>query len=583
MTLRPAGTARLFLPLLLALLALSLPAAPAQANAPKVFRLLFINSYHRGYSWSDGIEQGLRERLAASGQPVEISYEYLDSRRFAYGSQMEHMARAMEIKYRSYPPDVVVVSDNAAFDFAKQYRDRLFPGIPLVFCGYNNFRPDVIQGMANVTGVNEEVSVPGAVELGLAVQPGTRSLAFVVSTGEASSARIAEIAEALVFPALRERFQVTVLKDASLEAIRVGLAALPRETLVFLCGQTSDQGAGRALSPPENGRLVSEVSPFPVYTFWDFHLGTGVIGGRILTGPDQGRAAAELVLMVLAGTPAGSIPVMMRSPTTPIFDYHVMERFGVSPASLPPGSEVLNRPFSLWHTYRLQIMGVALLVLVETVLILLLLRAMRGRRRALAALQDERSLLEDRVRQRTEELKNANEELAQLSFRDSLTRLANRRRFDEALETECLRHRRSGKPLSLILLDIDRFKDFNDRYGHIQGDECLRRIGDFMGRAAARAADLTARYGGEEFAVILPETGQDGATALAERIRLGIEALGMPHEASDVAGHVTASLGVATLPSGEQASPLELVRLADRQLYLAKSQGRNRVCAVKTG
>lgn len=113
------------------------------------------------------------------------------------------------------------------------------------------------------------------------------------------------------------------------------LSELPPETLVFLSGQVVDQAGGRAFSPVENGRLVVAISPFPIFTFWDFHLGTGVLGGRILTGPDQGRAAAKLALRILAGTPADEIPVVMTSPTSAIFDDQVRQRLGVSPADLP--------------------------------------------------------------------------------------------------------------------------------------------------------------------------------------------------------------------------------------------------------
>jgi len=181
------------------------------------------------------------------------------------------------------------------------------------------------------------------------------------------------------------------------------------------------------------------------------------------------------------------------------------------------------------------------------------------------------------LEERTRELDEANKQLAVLSFTDSLTRLANRRSFDTALEVEFQRLRRSGAALSLIILDIDHFKNFNDTYGHVAGDECLQRIGALLGGMVSRVPDLAARYGGEEFAVILPETDSAGATALAERIRHGIRALRIPHTASSAADMVTASLGVVTVDVATLRSPQDVIRLADEQLYLAKSNGRNRV------
>lgn len=539
--------------------------------------LLFINSYHRGYTWSEGIEDGMREVLAASGKRIEVSYEYLDSRRFAFGKQMGAIANAMEIKYADYRPDLILVSDNAAFDFAMKYRSRLFPDQPIVFCGYNLFRPEVLDGIANVTGVNEEMSVAGTIDLALSVHPGTHTLVFITSTGDDSSRRISALLEPLLSSRYDRDHDLVILKDISLETLRQRLTKLPPETLVFLSGQLSDEAAGRALSPVENGRLVSAISLFPVYTFWDFHLNTGVLGGRILTGRDQGRAAADLALRILDGTPADAIPVLMTSPTTAIFDDQVMRRFGIRRSALPADALIINHPPSVWEEHRWPILGGIVLVVVETLLIGLLLVSMRERRQALSALADERATLEGRVAERTRDLAAANAQLARLSMTDSLTTLANRRRFDEALAEEYQRLCRSGAPLSLIMIDLDHFKPYNDHHGHVRGDECLRRIGILIGEMIRHPPDLAARYGGEELAVILPETDAPSALRVAERIRDGIANLAIPHSASNIADHVTASFGVVTRVPTQAESPTYLVNLADRQLYRAKSEGRNRI------
>jgi diguanylate cyclase (GGDEF)-like protein len=160
---------------------------------------------------------------------------------------------------------------------------------------------------------------------------------------------------------------------------------------------------------------------------------------------------------------------------------------------------------------------------------------------------------------------------------DSLTGLSNRRFLDAALTTEFARLKRSGAPLSLIMLDVDRFKDFNDHYGHLAGDECLRQLGAVLKATASRLPDIVARYGGEEFAVVMPETGERGAIILAERIRKGVEALALPREASSIPPHVTVSLGVVTVDGGGMAEPKEIIALADEALYRAKRGGRNSV------
>ncbi|MFZ4623289.1 MAG: diguanylate cyclase [Rhodoferax sp.] len=159
------------------------------------------------------------------------------------------------------------------------------------------------------------------------------------------------------------------------------------------------------------------------------------------------------------------------------------------------------------------------------------------------------------------------------SITDVLTGLSNRRHFDEVLQSELLRVHRSGVSLSLIMLDVDHFKKFNDTYGHVAGDDCLRRIGTVIASQINRNSDIAARYGGEEFALVLPDTDCQGAAALAERIRSAVNDLAIAHRNSSAASHVTVSLGVATVTS----NTVNLVALADSNLYKAKAGGRNRV------
>jgi diguanylate cyclase (GGDEF)-like protein len=180
------------------------------------------------------------------------------------------------------------------------------------------------------------------------------------------------------------------------------------------------------------------------------------------------------------------------------------------------------------------------------------------------------------------ELKRGREELTRLSITDGLTQLANRRRFDEVMRREHARLARSGAQLSLLLLDLDHFKAYNDTYGHLNGDVCLRRVAAVIGGVIRRPADLAARYGGEEFVCILPETSFEGAVALAEMIREGVEGLAIPHGASGVADHVTVSLGVVTARCTAEMGVPAIITQADEQLYAAKAGGRNRVRAVQS-
>ena len=167
-----------------------------------------------------------------------------------------------------------------------------------------------------------------------------------------------------------------------------------------------------------------------------------------------------------------------------------------------------------------------------------------------------------------------------LATEDSLTGLANRRQFDRAIVTEWSRAIRNAAPISLLLLDVDRFKDFNDLYGHLEGDSCLRTIAHIAANASRRASDTVARIGGEEFAIILPGTPAAGALETAERLRLAVMHRGTPH-AANAALVVTVSLGCATIIPTEASEATEIIAAADAALYAAKNAGRNRVAIAQ--
>ncbi|MBW8364073.1 MAG: sensor domain-containing diguanylate cyclase [Rhizobium sp.] len=183
-------------------------------------------------------------------------------------------------------------------------------------------------------------------------------------------------------------------------------------------------------------------------------------------------------------------------------------------------------------------------------------------------------------RKKTEEqLVILQKELEALSFKDGLTGVANRRMFDSILEVEWAHARRNNQPLSVIMLDIDYFKQYNDCYGHIEGDACLKRVAQTLNSAATRARDLFARFGGEEFVLVLPGTDEGSAAKIAERCRSLIFKEQIPHAQSPVSQILTVSLGVGTIIPSHQDDPLAFIEAVDRRLYQAKQHGRN--CIVK--
>lgn len=183
----------------------------------------------------------------------------------------------------------------------------------------------------------------------------------------------------------------------------------------------------------------------------------------------------------------------------------------------------------------------------------------------------------DRIEQQNYELELINHELQRLSLRDPLTELWNRRKYDETIVLEWNRCLRQQRPISLLFIDVDYFKNYNDLYGHVAGDATLIKIGNTLRTALSRPTDMVVRYGGEEFIVLLAEAGKEEALLNAHRLLKKVEALAIPHEGSVVKNCITVSIGVATLLPDHHSRHEDLVKMADEALYQAKSNGRNQV------
>jgi diguanylate cyclase (GGDEF)-like protein len=193
-------------------------------------------------------------------------------------------------------------------------------------------------------------------------------------------------------------------------------------------------------------------------------------------------------------------------------------------------------------------------------------------------------LLQDRVHLlevHTHHLEQANQHLQHLSNLDSLTGISNRRHFEEVLDLEWRRGSRLGTPLSLMMIDVDYFKPFNDVYGHQPGDACLKRIANTLGNGLHRPGDMAVRYGGDEFLILIPGTDAQGVRELAETLRARVEAMEIPHADTPIGKVVTISLGIVTGYPTMGFSSGELIALADEALYQAKEEGRN--CVVDAG
>lgn len=553
---------------------------PLPASAQESGSILVLQSYHSGMRWVGNVEHGIQQQLEKHGGHVTLFIEYMDTKHVPFDAEYESFYTGLlQRKYGQRIPDVILSVDNNAFEFLKRHGHRLFPDVPVVFCGVNFFKDEYLDGFDNFTGVVEAFDIRATLEAALAIHPDTKYI-YVISDNLLSS-RLATEESKQQLADFAMDIPIEFAGNLPISGIEQRLQKLPEHSLVILGAFFRDADGIYYLPADSLSRFRQAAPETPIYGQLDTHIGLGIIGGYLIDGKAQGRYAMEMALQILDGKSVRDIPVRKRHTNSYIFDWTEMDRFGISASQLPLGSIVLNKPFSIWERYHWQIIIIVIVLTAQAMSISRLLLLSRQRRKALRELDEERMLLEKRVDDRTEELRRANRKLEKLSAYDPLTGLANRRRFNEQLEIEFKQMRRGREPLSMIMLDIDYFKNYNDKYGHVAGDACLQKVGALLQERVGRPSDLVARYGGEEFAIILSHTDAQGAQVIVESIFSGLVELDIHHEVSRVANHVTLSAGVITVDGDAVRSPIEVVMLADQQLYRAKAQGRNRMVVKK--
>jgi PAS domain S-box-containing protein len=349
-------------------------AVAAIASHPAV---VILSSYHQGFEWSDKELSGLLDKLRQVYPTMDPAIEYLDAKRFPGQAQVERMQRYLADKYRGKKIDLVIVLDNAALNMALHYRQEIFPGVPLVFAGINDFSPAMLQGQKKVTGVTEAWDIAGALDLALSLHPGAKEVLVIhdyTATGLAARREV----EALL-PAFKGRVKVSFTPPATFQEILQQVKSLPPGSIGLITGFATDR-LGVSLSQSESTRLLTAAG-VPFYAMTEPRLGHGIVGGVLLGGREHGRRAGEIALRVLGGEDASRIPVDTKSTAKPMFDYLQLARFGIPLKALPGGSVIINRPLSFYDQNRQWIWGVsAITVFLSLVIFILSTNIMRRRK-----------------------------------------------------------------------------------------------------------------------------------------------------------------------------------------------------------
>lgn len=365
----------------------------SHAGPPK--HILLINSYHEGFKGTDDIVDGVRSVLTSVLPAVDIKTEYLDSKNFAGAAYDRKLVDMLRYKYKGKRFDLIVASDDYAFNMAETYYDELFSPSPVVFCGTNNFDGRRLEGRTRFVGVNELPSFGETLGLMSRLQPGLKRI--IVIHDDSLVGRINSALFRTDAAAFAGRIEFEYWAGLTLADLAGRVATLAPDTAVFYFASLVRDRSGKSFSSGEALRLLSARSPVPIYGGWEFNLGDGIIGGKLVNLHEHGVAAGRLAARILRGEDPAALPGLSPSPNIFMFDDHELRRFSITPEQLPANSIIINRRPTFYQQNRAEIfrgLSIALAIAVTVFVVVLYRSRSRLQLAYQAQLQADRELRE---------------------------------------------------------------------------------------------------------------------------------------------------------------------------------------------
>jgi len=371
-------------------------------------KILVLHSYHSEMPWVKLEEQGIKSVFQQDKQAV-LYFDYMDTKQNITSDYLDSLYKLYEQKYKGKKFDAVIVTDDAAYDFALAHQQTLFPSTPIIFCGVNYFDEADIQDKAWVTGIIEDVDIKGTIEAALSLQPQVTKIVVIndeTTVGKANKQLLEKI-----MPSFDSKIQFILLEKMAMSEVLEKIAALSDDTAVLLMTFNVDKDEA-IFSYEEAGELIGANSKVPVYCFWDFYLKSGMLGGKVTSGFNQGKIAGELARkVVFERIPPVDIPVIKESIQQYMFDYHALRKAGIKEESLPVGSVVVNSPVTFYETYKYLVWFLTVVFMILLLLVAILAININSRRKVEEEIRHLNRELENQVSERTRALQDTNSAL----------------------------------------------------------------------------------------------------------------------------------------------------------------------------
>jgi PAS domain S-box-containing protein len=333
----------------------------ASASEPSAANILVLHSYHPTFKWNIEINEGITRKLTSQPRPFQLIIEYMDTKRATDSITWQTLYDLYKHKYAEVQFDLIILTDDDALSFICRFGQELFPEVPLVFCGVNNYDEKFRQSCPHYTGVIEKLDLSGTVEEALKIFPDTKQIYFVgdYSTTSNDLSRIFKENHQQSFSAIDFQY----IHEANLTNLTKKLSDLPSNSLVMLWPYLKQEGNHIVLVESAT-ETIAHASNVPVFGFWHFMLDYGIVGGKLLSGYVQGEMAAELAIKILNGEQAENIPVIESVPKDFYFDYKALKYFGIPTTILPSNSIIINSPIGFFEKYKNTILGFLLAMVI---------------------------------------------------------------------------------------------------------------------------------------------------------------------------------------------------------------------------
>ncbi|MGD8780316.1 MAG: HAMP domain-containing sensor histidine kinase [Ignavibacteria bacterium] len=333
-------------------------------------KILILHSYHQTFDWTEGINKGITSVLDKCPQKLDLSIEYLDAKRYQVKILFELSAELFKEKYQNEEFDIIIAADNIALRFLNNYKNDLFPDVPVIFCGINNYHDSLTSNLTNVTGIIENIEIEESLNLALNLFKNTTDVVMITDTTETSKRILDKFFNEHNF---NDNLKYHVLSNKSNSDIILKFKELHKRTVAFQVGYfINEKGEFDSYSKRMNS--LSKSLDVPIFGIWDFYLDQGIIGGKLASAFKQGEAAAQVLLEVLNGVDIKKIPVKDNIEDFWGFDYKILKKFHIGESQLPEKSLIINRPDSFIKIDKniIWTIGISLILLVVTIIALVL-------------------------------------------------------------------------------------------------------------------------------------------------------------------------------------------------------------------